>query len=167
MNKQEQKKRAEENRHYERILERYLKHNGLMPKNRTAKAGRHVALKRLYVGYEPSRRVVRKMGKYILDHGSLDGYRYYTRYHHENSFYSSDQWRSLRIKVLVNQGRKCCVCGRSASDGVKLHVDHIKPRSKHPELALVESNLQVLCEDCNLGKGNRYENRWNQKAYGK
>jgi 5-methylcytosine-specific restriction endonuclease McrA len=41
-----------------------------------------------------------------------------------------------------------------------MHVDHIKPRSKYPHLALRESNLQVLCEACNLGKGNWDETDW-------
>ena len=36
-----------------------------------------------------------------------------------------------------------------------MHVDHIKPKSTHPHLALVKSNMQVLCEDCNMGKSNR------------
>ncbi|MFC6439812.1 HNH endonuclease [Bowmanella sp. JS7-9] len=33
-----------------------------------------------------------------------------------------------------------------------LHVDHVKPRAKFPELALDINNLQILCETCNLGK---------------
>lgn len=33
-------------------------------------------------------------------------------------------------------------------------LDHIKPRRLFPELALVVENLQVLCGDCNEGKGN-------------
>ena len=45
-------------------------------------------------------------------------------------------------------------CERSPIDGVKLHVDHIKPRSKYHELELDFNNLQILCEDCNLGKLN-------------
>jgi len=36
----------------------------------------------------------------------------------------------------------------------QIHVDHIKPRSKFPELELVFDNLQVLCDDCNIGKSN-------------
>ena len=40
------------------------------------------------------------------------------------------------------------------SPNVELHVDHIKPRSKHPELELDINNLQILCKDCNLGKSN-------------
>jgi 5-methylcytosine-specific restriction endonuclease McrA len=41
-----------------------------------------------------------------------------------------------------------------------IHVDHIIPRSKAPALALVVDNLQPLCEDCNMGKGNRDSIRW-------
>jgi hypothetical protein len=41
-----------------------------------------------------------------------------------------------------------------------MHVDHIKPRSKYPDLELSRQNLQVLCEDCNLGKSNKYEDDW-------
>jgi 5-methylcytosine-specific restriction endonuclease McrA len=50
------------------------------------------------------------------------------------------------------------LCGRSKrKHGVVIHVDHIKPKSKYPELALEYNNLQLLCEDCNLGKSNKYE----------
>lgn len=77
-----------------------------------------------------------------------------------NGFYSSREWRALRVKVLVEQGRKCCLCGRTPKDGIILHVDHIKPRSKYPELELKKSNLQILCEDCNMGKSNKYEEDW-------
>ncbi|MCH7696168.1 MAG: HNH endonuclease [Proteobacteria bacterium] len=36
-------------------------------------------------------------------------------------------------------------------------MDHIKPVSKYPELARDLNNLQVLCEDCNVSKGNQHE----------
>ena len=52
-------------------------------------------------------------------------------------------------------------CGRSKKEhGVVIHVDHIKPRSKFPELALEFDNLQILCDDCNIGKCNKYEDDW-------
>lgn len=68
-------------------------------------------------------------------------------------FYSSPQWRALRMKVLVRWGARCQCCGVTPNDGAVMHVDHIKPRARHPELALDEENMQVLCEDCNMGKG--------------
>jgi len=44
--------------------------------------------------------------------------------------------------------------------GIVIHVDHIKPRSRYPELSLEIENLQVLCEDCNMGKSNVFETDW-------
>ena len=78
----------------------------------------------------------------------------------EKSFYLSHEWRELRYRALREQGGRCCLCGRSAKDGIKLHVDHIKPRSKFPQLALEITNLQVLCEDCNIGKSNTDDVDW-------
>lgn len=77
-----------------------------------------------------------------------------------NDFYRSDEWRRLRYRVLRKFGFKCMACGRDANDGVKIHVDHIKPRSVKPWLELEESNLQVLCEDCNLGKSSTFQDKF-------
>jgi len=76
------------------------------------------------------------------------------------AFYASDEWRSLRYQVLKERGGRCEACGASAKDGKRIHIDHVKPRSKFPELELVKSNLQVLCEDCNLGKSNVDATDW-------
>jgi hypothetical protein len=70
-------------------------------------------------------------------------------------FYSTAEWRKIRFTVLRESGAVCCVCGQSRASGHVMHVDHIKPRSKFPALELVRSNLQVLCSDCNWGKGSR------------
>lgn len=72
-----------------------------------------------------------------------------------DKFFSSPAWRELRYKVLQRHGRVCQCCFAKGSTDKPLHVDHIKPRSKFPELELEESNLQVLCKDCNLGKSNK------------
>lgn len=71
-------------------------------------------------------------------------------------FFKSREWRQLRYDVLKLHGRKCQCCGATPETAV-LHVDHIKPRSKYPELQLSIDNLQVLCEDCNFGKSNLHE----------
>lgn len=75
-------------------------------------------------------------------------------------FYFSREWREVRYQALKLHGGSCQCCGITARDGAKLHVDHIKPRSKFPELELEVSNLQVLCEDCNLGKSNKDSTDW-------
>ena len=67
------------------------------------------------------------------------------------------KWQQVRFEALRCSGGRCCLCGATAKSGVTLHVDHIKPKSRYPLLAFELSNLQVLCADCNLGKGNRSE----------
>lgn len=63
--------------------------------------------------------------------------------------------RAMRYDVLRRDGFRCVKCGRGREDGVKLHVDHIKPVSRGGKSVM--SNLQTLCEDCNCGKSNKYE----------
>ena len=75
-------------------------------------------------------------------------------------FYMDRPWRELRYQALKKYGRECACCGAHPGGGIVLHVDHIKPRSKYPELELDINNLQILCEDCNLGKSNTDEIQW-------
>ena len=77
-----------------------------------------------------------------------------------DTFYRSREWRRLRYRAFQRYGNKCCVCGRGASDGMVMHVDHIKPRSLYPHLALDIANLQIMCNECNVSKGNRDEVEW-------
>lgn len=77
------------------------------------------------------------------------------------NFYRSMAWRRLRYNFLRTSERICVCCGYR---GGRLHVDHIKPRSKYPHLQLDPRNLQLLCEDCNLGKSNRDETNWREAS---
>lgn len=76
-----------------------------------------------------------------------------------SEFYASLSWKKLRYKALARSAGRCECCG-ATGDKAQLHVDHIKPRSKYPELALDITNLQVLCADCNIGKMNQDETDW-------
>ena len=67
-------------------------------------------------------------------------------------FFASREWRELRYRALLKHGKKCQCCG-AKPPLVVLHVDHVKPRAKYPDLELSLDNLQVLCEECNMGKG--------------
>jgi len=78
----------------------------------------------------------------------------------KTGFFWSREWRTLRYKVLKHYGRRCMCCGATPEDGAAIHVDHIKPRKFYPELELDASNLQVLCEECNFGKGAWDETDW-------
>jgi 5-methylcytosine-specific restriction endonuclease McrA len=70
-------------------------------------------------------------------------------------FLESWEWRTIRARALEKHGARCQACGRTARDGVIINVDHVQPRARFPELALTLDNLQILCEPCNHGKGNR------------
>lgn len=76
------------------------------------------------------------------------------KYVTDAEFLASYEWRRLRYETLLKHGRKCQCCGASPETGAVLNVDHIKPRRTHPELAVDPDNLQVLCGECNHGKGN-------------
>jgi hypothetical protein len=67
--------------------------------------------------------------------------------------FSKNIHAGMRFKIFSRDNFRCRICGRSpASDPkVKLHVDHIIPRSKGGETN--PANLQTLCDKCNLGKG--------------
>lgn len=67
-----------------------------------------------------------------------------------SDFYQTREWRELRWTVLRESKPECNLCG---STNKPFHIDHIKPRSKFPHLELKRQNLQVLCADCNIGKG--------------
>lgn len=59
----------------------------------------------------------------------------------------------LKVQVLMRDGNRCRLCGVECNDGLhNIHFDHIIPWSKGGETEL--NNLQVLCSDCNLAKGN-------------
>lgn len=60
---------------------------------------------------------------------------------------------SLRYNILKRDKYRCQICGSQQSDGVKLHIDHIVPVSKGGKT--VSSNLQTLCDRCNMGKSNK------------
>lgn len=77
-----------------------------------------------------------------------------------DEFLASYEWRRLRYTVLREQGRRCQCCGATPATGAIMNVDHIKPRRLFPALALEKSNLQVLCHECNHGKGNWDQTDW-------
>lgn len=60
---------------------------------------------------------------------------------------------SLRFDILSRDNYSCQICGSTAQDGVKLHVDHIHPVSKGGKT--IPSNLQTLCDRCNMGKSDK------------
>lgn len=66
----------------------------------------------------------------------------------------------LRNAIFERDGYKCVICGRTAREGVELHVDHILPKDKGGQATF--ENGQTLCSICNLRKKN-----YNQTESGK
>ena len=62
---------------------------------------------------------------------------------------------SLRYDIMKRDNFRCVLCGRTANEGVKLHVDHIVPVAKGG--LTVPDNLRTLCDQCNLGKSDKYD----------
>lgn len=61
---------------------------------------------------------------------------------------------SLRYDILRRDNYRCQICGITAKEGAKLHVDHIRPIAKGGKTEI--ENLQTLCERCNLGKSDKF-----------
>lgn len=81
-----------------------------------------------------------------------------------DAFLRSFEWRAARMMAIKRYGPVCQCCGASPKTGAVINVDHIKPRKLFPELALDQDNLQVLCNDCNAGKGNWDQTDWRVAA---
>lgn len=69
-----------------------------------------------------------------------------------------ERWRDSQVgrrwKAAQHQRQQgqCALCGAA----IRLkgsHIDHIRPLSAFPELAIAPENLQLTCEVCNCQKG--------------
>jgi 5-methylcytosine-specific restriction endonuclease McrA len=69
-------------------------------------------------------------------------------------------WLKLRYHALMQYGNRCHCCGSTPRTGAVLHVDHVKPRHKYPDLAMDINNLQILCAPCHRSKGANDETDW-------
>jgi 5-methylcytosine-specific restriction endonuclease McrA len=63
-------------------------------------------------------------------------------------------WKLKRFDILKRDNYKCMICGRTANDGIILHIDHIVPISKGGSEEI--DNLQTLCNECNIGKLDKF-----------
>lgn len=67
--------------------------------------------------------------------------------------------KKVMLFLELDFGKKCMKCGSVEN----IEIDHIKPKSTHPELELDMNNIQLLCRSCNASKGNRNENKYKIK----
>ena len=63
---------------------------------------------------------------------------------------TGNRYLRLRFTILRRDEFTCQYCGRTPTDGAKLHIDHIQPESKGGDLSM--DNLVTSCFECNEGK---------------
>lgn len=69
-----------------------------------------------------------------------------------------EHWRHRDIKAQLHAETdgKCAYCEAVIGDVSFPHVEHMIPKSIHPELAHTWSNLTSACQVCNINKGDYY-----------
>lgn len=106
----------------------------------------------------------RKKSRHVIRHNDFAfsdcGMSVYASFAKTDDFLKSYEWRKVRMQAIIKNGNRCQCCGASPDSGAVINVDHIQPRSVRPDLALTLSNLQVLCNVCNHGKGNWDTTDW-------
>jgi Restriction endonuclease len=66
-------------------------------------------------------------------------------------FYNSQYWKDIAHEIRIRDDFTCQSCGiHGPSDGVELHVHHIKPRCLDGDER--DSNLITLCKDCHISQ---------------
>ena len=65
-----------------------------------------------------------------------------------DDFYNSRMWRKKRAVILKEQHYECQRCKARGKYKRAVIVHHIKHLKEHPELALVDSNLEAVCFAC-------------------
>ena len=63
-------------------------------------------------------------------------------------FYKRKEWRRKRKQILRRDNYDCQRCKREGEQAQATCVHHKKHLDKHPELALIDSNLESLCDIC-------------------
>lgn len=77
----------------------------------------------------------------------------------KDEFYKTWDWQKLRVKTFEKFGRRCMCCGATndsidmTGKPVQIVCDHVKPLHNYWSMRLDPENTQVLCFDCNMGKG--------------
>jgi predicted restriction endonuclease len=69
----------------------------------------------------------------------------------------------LKKAILERDGYKCVICGKGEKDGMKLHVDHIKPKDLGGRATL--ENGQTLCSQHNFLKKNFKQTETGKKMF--
>lgn len=81
----------------------------------------------------------------------------------EKAQFDGSDWSDERLKpvrkalkdyFIDSQGVQCCYCNRhlNSTNNSVWTIDHIIPRSSHPQFSFNPRNLAASCHDCNIAK---------------
>jgi len=63
-------------------------------------------------------------------------------------FYKRKEWKRKRREILQRDNYECQKCKREGGYSRATTVHHKKHLDKRPDLALVDENLESLCDQC-------------------
>ena len=69
-----------------------------------------------------------------------------------NNWRNSQEGKQWKKQKYCQQNKCCAICKECINQLKGSHIDHIKPLSTHPHLALDTNNMQVTHAECNLRK---------------
>lgn len=84
----------------------------------------------------------------------------------------SVKWLKFRKRYLSNHPPNtegyytCYLCKRWVKPG-EVTLDHVRSRSRHPDLVFEEDNIRLCCWDCNTEKGSLDLEEFKEKANGR
>ena len=64
------------------------------------------------------------------------------------NYQNSEKWKKFREELIRLDEYKCCVCSKSKSDGVTLHVHHKAYIQGHKPWEYPYDMCQTLCAGC-------------------
>lgn len=111
-----------------------------------------IVLDNLSKGFKPESNIVNRDSNYTREDVVIEKVKKFKTSRGDRQLMDT-RWHSLRKDALSLMGNTCMCCGEIPDKPVDLHVDHIKPRSKYPELMFDINNLQILYRWCNFKKG--------------
>ncbi len=62
--------------------------------------------------------------------------------------YGIAEWAEFRRQICERDGHKCRRCGKSTTRKRGMHIHHIRPVERYPELIMDESNAVLMCRRC-------------------
>jgi 5-methylcytosine-specific restriction endonuclease McrA len=102
----------------------------------------------LFKNFKPD--TIRKMAMSLEDwQKEFESWGYFGKREAQKTFDMYSLIFTRQVRKTLNEHSCCVKCGSKD----KLHIDHIIPKSKGGKNSL--DNVQILCQTCNLRKGNR------------